>query len=118
MDLAEPRLRDDLRRVLTGAIEDNPDARRLISDGLGVEPYAVEAMLTAPDWQLGLSLRLADLLGVRFHVGSVRKDGRVPVGGEVGKPVFCPFTDDGKCPGDCPSNRDRSCIDGPGEEDR
>lgn len=24
--------------------------------------------------------------------------------------VLCPFSDDGKCTGDCPSNRERMCI--------
>jgi hypothetical protein len=26
--------------------------------------------------------------------------------------VFCPFTDDGKCVGQCPSQRERSCVNG------
>lgn len=24
--------------------------------------------------------------------------------------IFCPFADDGICRGDCPSNRERACI--------
>jgi hypothetical protein len=33
-------------------------------------------------------------------------------------PPFCPFSGDGKCPSDCPSNRERVCVNGlPGEDD-
>lgn len=38
-------------------------------------------------------------------------------GVEYADRVFCPFAANGECTGGCPSNRERACVNGSGEDD-
>lgn len=62
------QLRDDLRAVAVDHVSSHPEAKTGLADLLGVGVDSIEALLTAPAWDLQLSLRILSFLEVPVRV--------------------------------------------------
>lgn len=68
MTRAESRLEQDLRQMLVERCNTGATDVRAVADGLGVSPAAVQELLQKPHWDLKLSLRILDALGMGLRV--------------------------------------------------
>lgn len=62
------QLRDDLRTVAVDHVSAHPDTKSGLANLLGVGVDSIDALLTAPAWDLQLSLRILSFLEVPVRV--------------------------------------------------
>lgn len=68
MTTVEVELGRDLRQLVIEHVRDNKDAVQLVSQGLGVPTQSVERLLKRPIWDLSLTFRVLDSLGMSPRV--------------------------------------------------
>lgn len=68
MTRTENCLARDLRQVVVDRCASEAGGLGLVAEGLGVSSAAIEELMKKPHWDLGLTFRILDVLGVELRV--------------------------------------------------
>lgn len=68
MTRTESYLERDLRQLVVDRCAREAGDLRLLAEGLGVSSAAVEELMKKPHWDLGLTFRILDVLGMGLRV--------------------------------------------------